>query len=152
MTTIFITMIATLLFNEPVLPADEYILVRDTELRQYTIEFLTKLDEYNVKYDKNQKIIVRFNKLLGRGVAGAAYGMFHKEYTTVFINPQIWKLLNNDQKRWLVFHELSHDMFDMRHHMSDIMHPTTPSAKRASMKIEKKMDFHFKKLRTQKAK
>jgi DNA-dependent RNA polymerase auxiliary subunit epsilon len=139
--TTFLIIVATLFFNEPVLN-EEKVLVRDTELRQYTIEFLTYLNEYDVDYDREQTVNVRFNKLLGNGVAGAAYGMEHDEYTMVFINPMIWKYLNGDQKRWLVYHELAHDMFDMRHFSSPIMHPQTPTARKA----KKDFDYNVKKL------
>mgnify|MGYP003133522759 CR=1 FL=1 len=126
----FMIIVATLLLNEPIVNEDR-VMVRDTELRQYTIEFLTELDKHDIDYDKNQNIVVRFNKLLNNGVAGAAYGMNHDDYTTVFINPVIWNYLNADQKRWLVFHELAHDMFNARHFSTPIMHPQTPTARKA---------------------
>ncbi len=138
----FMIIVATLLLNEPAVN-EERVMVRDTELRQYTIEFLTELDNYDIDYDKNQNIVVRFNKLLNNGVAGAAYGMHHDDYTTVFINPMIWKYLNADQKRWLVFHELAHDMFNTAHFSTPIMHPQTPTARKARKDWEynKKMLF-----------
>jgi len=139
--TTFLIIVTTLFFNEPVLKEDK-VLVRDAELRQYTIEFLTYLNEYDVNYDKEQTVDVRFNKLLGNGVAGAAYGMSHDEYTMVFINPLVWKYLNGDQKRWLVYHELAHDIFNMRHFSSPIMHPKTPSPRKA----KKDFDYNAKKL------
>ena len=39
--TTFLIIVTTLFFNEPVLDEDK-VLVRDAELRQYTIEFLTE--------------------------------------------------------------------------------------------------------------
>ena len=59
MFTTFITLVLTLAFNEPVVDESK-VFVRDAELRQYTIEFFTALNEYDVDYDKSIPVAVRF--------------------------------------------------------------------------------------------
>lgn len=139
--TTFLIIVATLFFNEPVVDESK-VYVRNAELRQYTIEFLTYLNEYDVDYDKDIPVAVRFSKVMDMGVAGAAMGMMKDNETNVIVNEKIWKYLNGDQKRWLVYHELAHDMFDMRHFSSPIMHPQTPSARKA----KKDFDYNVQKL------
>ena len=138
----FILIIATLILNEPVVDESK-IYVRDPELRGYVMEFLTELEDYDVDYDKSIPVAVRFSKVMSMGVAGAAYGMRMDDETNVVVNKRIWKHLNDDQKRWLVFHELSHDMFDITHWSTPIMHPKTPTAREAKSDWEynKKMLF-----------
>jgi len=137
----FIVMVLALVVNEPVVN-EEKVYVRDAELRQYTIEFLEALNEYDIDYDKEIPVAVRFSKVMAMTTAGAAYGMMKAEETNVIINERIWKYLDVNQKRWLVYHELAHDMFDMRHFSSPIMHPQTPSARKAI----KDFDYNKKKL------
>lgn len=138
----FIIMIATLMLNEPVVNT-ETVMVRHDELRKYTIEYLTLLNEYDIDYDKRTMVIVRMSNVMGMEIAGAAYGMMKDDEINVVINERTWKYLNDDQKRWLVYHELSHDMFDMRHFSTPVMHPRTPTARKAKKDWEynKKMLF-----------
>lgn len=141
MTHTFLVMLATLFINEPVVDESK-IFVRDAELRQYTIEFLTALNEYDVDYDKSIPVAVRFSKVMNMGVAGAAMGMMKDNETNVIVNEKTWKYLNEDQRRWLVYHELAHDMFDLRHWSTPIMHPQTPGKRKAA----KDWEFNKKKL------
>lgn len=134
-------MVLALVVNEPVVN-EKMVMVRNTELRQYTIEFLEALNEYEIDYDKNIPVAVRFSKVMDMTTAGAAYGMMKDDVTNVIINERIWKYLDVNQKRWLVYHELAHDMFDMRHFSSPIMHPKTPSKRKAI----KDWEFNKKKL------
>lgn len=138
----FIVMISTLMLNQPVVNT-ETVMVRHEELRKYTIEYLTLLNEYDVDYDKQTMVIVRMSNVMGMGVAGAAYGMMKDDEINIVINKRTWKYLNDDQKRWLVYHELSHDMFDMLHYSTPIMHPKAPNARKAKKDWEynKKMLF-----------
>ena len=142
----FLIMLATLVINEPAVNT-ESVMVRHTELRKYTIEYLTLLNEYDVEYDKNIPVIMRMSKVMSMGVAGAAYGMMKDDEINVVINERTWKYLNDDQKRWLVYHELSHDMFDMRHFDTDIMHPQTPGTRKAKKDIDFKIKMLMLKIR-----
>ena len=137
----FIVIVATLMMNQPVVDESK-VFVRDPELRQYTIEFLTALDEYDIDYDRSIPVAVRFSKVMAMGVAGAAMGMMKDDETNVVVNQKTWKYLNEDQRRWLVYHELAHDMFNLRHWSTPIMHPQTPSKSKAARDWE----FNKKKL------
>ena len=137
----FILIVATLIINEPVVDESK-VFVRDAELREYTIDFLNGLDEYDIDYDKSIPVAVRFSKVMDMSVAGAAMGMMKENEINVIVNEKTWKYLSKEQKRWLIYHELAHDMFDLRHWSTPIMHPQTPSKRKAA----KDWEFNKKKL------
>ena len=85
------------------------------KLKPYVFEYLNELEDNNIKF-KNQSFIVMFDlDLINSPFAGLARGMFNEDLVFVVINPEIFFSMNEKQRRILIFHELSHDIFNIRH-------------------------------------
>jgi len=50
-----------------------------------------------------------------------AMGMFNPYCVNVVVSIDIWKFLDRSEKKALIYHELSHDVFDLHHNTCDIM-------------------------------
>mgnify|MGYP003681353618 CR=1 FL=1 len=74
------------------------------DLIPYVDEYLDMLSDNDIKYKRQDFKIVK-----------------------VSVHPTYWKMLSEKQKKILIFHELSHDLFDSRHtysvfFMAPVMH------------------------------
>ena len=111
------------------------------EIEPYVNEFLELLSDNDIKV-KDQDFVVMFSLDLPHSrIAGYAVGMFNDDFVSVNINPIIWSVLNNSQKRTLIFHELSHDLFNTLH--SDdvfVMNPQLHQPLRSFLNDTKKSD------------
>ena len=93
----------------------EYRYVVAEDVQPYVEEYLDVLKSNGIKY-KNQDIYVVFDNLMNyTAFAGYAHGMFEKDYVRVSIHKSYWYSLSDRQKKILIFHELSHDLFDSLH-------------------------------------
>ena len=111
------------------------------EIEPYVNEFLELLSDNDIKV-KDQDFVVMFSlDVPHSGIAGYAVGMFNDDFVSININPIIWGFLNNSQKRTLIFHELSHDLFNTLH--SDdvfVMNPQLHQPLRSSLNDTSKSD------------
>ena len=96
----------------------------DKELQPYLLEFdRVMLDAgINVKY--GSLVVIKFRLLKG-GLLGVAWGMNH-DVTVIDINPILWAKLSHQDKRMVMFHELAHDVFNLKHWSTLLMNPTKP--------------------------
>lgn len=131
-------------------PREEKITVlMSDQLKPYVLEYLRVLEENNIEY-KEQNFVVMFDiGLIHQDAAGVAYGMFNDSFVFVGICPRSWQQLNNDQKKWLIWHELSHDLFNIRHTNNvEVMKPVMIDALSLSIldkeKIYKDLIKHIK--------
>ena len=86
-----------------------------SELKPYVFEYLATLEKHDIEF-KNQSFIVVFDSDLVRtNLLGVAKGMFNNDLIYVKINPRLWNWLTAKQKKHLIFHELSHDIFNVAH-------------------------------------
>lgn len=85
------------------------------ELQPYVFEYLSTLEKYNIKFKKQSFIVVFSPDLIRTNLLGVAKGMFNNELVYVKINPRLWNWLTPKQKKHLIFHELSHDIFNVVH-------------------------------------
>lgn len=113
--------------------------IENKELRRYTLEYLEYLDVYGIEYNRQQIINVRFNALIGFGISGLSYGMNDDSYVLVFVNPTYWEKMDDNQKRWLIYHELTHDIFNLPHYCTPIMEPVAPRRDQANDNIDLKI-------------
>ena len=98
-------------------------------LKPYYTEFMELTGHVNT----SEVIMVEFSKLMPKGVLGIALGMNADTTVLVKINTIHWNELSENQKWWLVMHELSHDILNWEHgdnilmdtpmpmHVSDLM-------------------------------
>jgi uncharacterized protein (UPF0264 family) len=88
--------------------------------------------DYVLDYERDIKSIglslkndnVSFSIIVGRlpiRVAGIAIGMFNDKAVNVVLNVAIWDSLSRAEKKALVYHELSHDVFGLEHGTCDLM-------------------------------
>ena len=97
------------------------------DLIPYVDEYLDMLSDNDIKYKRQDFKIVFDDELLTTVYAGVAHGMFDSKRVKVSVHPTYWKMLSEKQKKILIFHELSHDLFDSRHtysvfFMAPVMH------------------------------
>lgn len=85
------------------------------ELQPYVFEYLSTLEKYDIKFKKQSFIVVFSPDLIRTNLLGVAKGMFNNELVYVKINPRLWNWLTPKQKKHLIFHELSHDIFNVVH-------------------------------------
>ena len=81
----------------------------------YVDEYLQILKDNDISFRKQDFTVLFDEGLVGTNYVGYAIGMFNKKTVKVSINPFFWKSLNNKQRKILIFHELSHDLFDSMH-------------------------------------
>ncbi len=111
------------------------------ELQPYVFEYLNTLEKYDIKFKKQSFIVVFDADIMRTPLVGQAKGMFNDDLVYVKINPKLWSYLTIKQKRHLIFHELSHDIFNIEHtEKVELMKPsmTTPYES-LQMDIEKEI-------------
>lgn len=84
-------------------------------LQPYVNEFLDVLESNSIKFKKKDFYVEFSDELIGTPFAGYAEGMFDDDVVRVQVLRSYWNSLSNKQKKILIFHELSHDMFDSLH-------------------------------------
>jgi len=85
------------------------------EIQPYVDEYFEILDDNDIDY-KDQDFYVLFDGLIDlTGFVGYAHGMFDSTYVHISIHRAYWSTLSDKQKKILIFHELSHDLFDTLH-------------------------------------
>jgi hypothetical protein len=98
--------------------------VADKELMPYVHEYMDFLKDNRIGMEFQTKFVVAFNPFLDTfRFAGYAEGMNKNKEVNVYVSESVWKRLNEGQKRWLIFHELSHDIFNLHHGTCELMKP-----------------------------
>ena len=118
----YITLLALLLLtscNREVTPVLESV---HPYLRTYYTEFMELTGHVN----KSEVIMVEFSKLMPNGVLGIALGMNADTTVLVKINTTHWNELSENQKWWLVMHELAHDILNWEHGSNILMDTPMP--------------------------
>jgi len=111
------------------------------ELQPYVFEYLSTLEKYDIKFKKQSFIVVFDADIMRTPLVGQAKGMFNDSLVYVKINPSLWQELTTKQKRHLIFHELSHDIFNILHTEDiELMRPSMASpAHSFKMNIEQEI-------------
>lgn len=91
-------------------------------LQHYYIEFIELTGHVN----KSEVILIEFSKLMPNGVLGIAMGMDADSVVLVKINANHWNELSENQKWWLVMHELAHDILNWQHGRNTLMDTPMP--------------------------
>ena len=93
----------------------KYTGIINQPLKPYVFEYFAALRDCGLEF-KNQNFIVVFDgDIMRSSLLGVARGMFNKDLVYVQINPRLWQTLTEKQRRHVIFHELSHDIFDVKH-------------------------------------
>lgn len=99
----------------------------DKELLPYIKRYLKLLEDHNIEYDKSQPFLVKFNRWANGQTLGVAWGMFEDGYVNIHINKQTWAIMTANERLITMFHELSHDLFNLEHGSIELMKPYKPS-------------------------
>lgn len=119
------------------------------EMTSYVVKYFKMLDDAGIEYDRSQPIFVVFNNWEARGgVLGIAFGMYHDEYVNVHINKEAWAYFTPEEREMVIFHELSHDVFNLVHGSIELMRPSKPATidKEFLKKVNKELIKHLKKM------
>jgi len=93
----------------------------DKRLKPYVDEYFKILDDNNIVYNTPTVLITVSQPLKGTDYLGVALGMNNDNLVNVRISPRFFELDRNS-RLWVMFHELSHDMFNLRHGSIKLMH------------------------------
>lgn len=99
----------------------------DPPLQRYVDEYIEIMELNDIQIPQQVRFMVKYQKKsLPRGAAGAAWGMFKRNMVMVAVDPDaVW--LSHNQMRWLMFHELTHDIWDIKHESGlKLMFPIIP--------------------------
>jgi hypothetical protein len=93
----------------------------DKRLKPYVDEYFKILDDNNIYYNTSIMLITVSQPLKGTDYLGVALGMDNENLVYVRISPRFFELDRNS-RLWVMFHELSHDIFNLRHGSIKLMH------------------------------
>lgn len=117
----------------------------DAPYKKYVREYVKTLEDNGVNVPCQQRWTVRSEpSLFGTTTIGFAKGMFDDREVMVFLTPLL-KFQKEDIIRFVIWHELTHDIFNLRHGTTLLMKPTSygnddklfPSAKALLIKYLK---------------
>lgn len=101
------------------------VVVVNSLLSPYVLEYKAILEEGGVDIPWGKDLVrVTFGVELPQQVLGVAWGMDVDNITLVEINFGNWLQLTHEQRRLVMFHELTHDVFNLEHF--DIVLMNTP--------------------------
>ena len=98
-----------------------------TELQPLVNEYNSILESNGIRLPFGCDLaLIDFTFSLPDNILGIAFGMNVDNVTVVSINAQKWWSLSPNQRKLLVFHELSHDIFNLHHFSTPIMDTPMP--------------------------
>jgi len=107
--------------SEPVEEKVKTFYLIDPNVIQYVLEFERDINSIGLKM-RNKNI--SFSVVLGRlprNMAGMAIGMMNEYAVNIILDVDLWDSLTRAEKKALVYHELSHDVFGLEHNTCDLM-------------------------------
>ena len=118
-----------------------YTIEVSVALQPYVFKYMATLDKYEIEYKKQSFIVVFDSDIMRTPLVGQAKGMFNDDLVYVKIDPREWGYLTPKQRKHLIFHELSHDIFNVLHTEDiELMKPSLPSDVKAfAMDIDKEI-------------
>jgi hypothetical protein len=121
------------------------------ELKPYVFEYLSTLEKHEIEFKKQSFIVVFDADIMRTPLVGQAKGMFNNDLVYIKINPKIWRNLTHKQRRHLLFHELSHDLFNIEHTKDvELMKPSMPSPSQSYyMNIDKEIELLMKHIKNE---
>lgn len=95
-------------------------------LQKYVAEYERRLTSAGIDLPWGDLVHITFTDALPMYTLGIAWGMDINDATVIDINRYAWKELTEAQRRLVMFHELSHDLFNLRHFDTEIMNTPMP--------------------------
>lgn len=98
----------------------------DPRLEPYVKDFFKLLDSNNIQYNDSIMLIQVSQPLKGTEYLGIAKGMNNDDFINISISPKFFRL-SRYARLWVMYHELSHDIFNLRHGSIELMSKRAPS-------------------------
>lgn len=98
----------------------------NSQLSPYVIEYRQTMIDNDIKLPWGELVRVKFGIALPYNTLGIAWGMNIDNITFVEINVNSWQALTHQQKRLVMFHELSHDVYNLKHFDVTLMNTPMP--------------------------
>jgi len=76
--------------------------------------FLGDCEENNIKLLKDYKITSTF-ETLDKGKVALSYGIFNDKEIIIKVSPQEWSKASNPKRWYILYHELGHDVLNLKH-------------------------------------
>lgn len=99
----------------------------DNTLIPYVVKFERELNKRGVEINWDyQDIRIMFFNIKRLDILGIADGMNHNTDIAIRININMWNSLSTNQKLWVMWHELAHDLFNYKHYDLELMMTSVP--------------------------
>ena len=92
----------------------------DKNLQPYLDSYTELLADNDIKIPNNGYIIAYNSKMLVTPYLGVALGMYVPNFVYIRVNPNFTELSEN-QRVWIMYHELTHDIFNIEHNEIELM-------------------------------
>tara|TARA_R100000544_G_C2185759_1_gene39147 strand:+ start:56 stop:484 length:429 start_codon:yes stop_codon:yes gene_type:complete len=93
----------------------------DPAFSEYVLDFTKDLETIGEDLNNDNLSFSIIMGRLPRNVVGIAIGMDNDYAVNVVISQYYWNRLNKDERKMLIYHELSHDVFNITHGTCRIM-------------------------------
>ena len=111
--------------------------------QKYIKEFVKELEDAGIKIPEQKRWTVRTEpSFFVTTTIGQAIGMFDDRQVMVFVHPLL-KLQKPNVIRFVIWHELSHDVFNLRHGSTMLMKTTASNDDGVIFPIAKKMLIEY---------
>jgi Zn-dependent protease with chaperone function len=111
--------------------------------QKYVKEFVKELEDAGIKIPEQKRWTVRTEpSFFVTTTIGQAIGMFDDRQVMVFVHPLL-KLQKPNVIRFVIWHELSHDIFNLRHGSTMLMKTTASNNDGAIFPIAKKILIEY---------
>jgi len=111
--------------------------------QKYVKEFVNELEDAGIKIPEQKRWTVRTEpNFFFTTTIGQAIGMFDDRQVVLFVHPLL-KMKSPDVIRFVIWHELSHDVFNLKHGTTMLMKTTASSNDGAIFPIAKKMLIQY---------
>tara|TARA_R110000772_G_scaffold74599_3_gene162488 strand:+ start:1987 stop:2472 length:486 start_codon:yes stop_codon:yes gene_type:complete len=111
--------------------------------QKYVKEFIKELEDAGINVPEQKRWTVRTEpSFFVTNTIGQAIGMFDDRQVVIFVHPLL-KLQKENVIRFVIWHELSHDVFNLRHNTTMIMKTTSSSNDGEIFPIAKKMLIEY---------
>jgi len=87
-------------------------------------DYIKLIEDNNILIPQQDLILIDMSCTLPNSILAVAWGMYTDNTISVSVNLNTFSYLSDNQKRFLMYHELSHDIFNLEHYSCMIM--TTP--------------------------
>ena len=111
--------------------------------RKYVREYVKELEDAGIKVPQQKRWTIRTEpSFFITTTIGQAIGMFDDRQVMIFVHPLL-KLQRENVIRFVIWHELSHDVFNLKHGTTMLMKTTASNNDGQIFPIAKKMLIQY---------